>query len=43
MTRRLITILVAGQIALNLAFIAYIWVDVKWQHSLTNILRALPE
>jgi len=43
MSRRLITILVAGQIALNLAFIGYIWVDVTWQHSLTNILRALPE
>jgi len=43
MTRRLITILVAGQIALNLAFIGYIWVDVKWQHSITNILEAVPE
>jgi hypothetical protein len=29
MSRRLITILVAGQIALNLAFIVYIWADVK--------------
>jgi len=27
----------------DLAFIAYIWVDVKWQHSLTNILEAVPE
>jgi len=29
--------------AQDLAFIAYIWVDVKWQHSLTNILEAVPE
>ena len=43
MTRRLITILVAGQIALNPAFIGYIWADVKWQHSLTNILEAVPK
>jgi len=28
------TILIIGQIALDLAFIGYIWVDVKWQHSL---------
>jgi len=43
MTRRLITILIIGQIALDLAFIAYIWADVKWQHSLTNILEAVPK
>ena len=43
MTRRLITILVAGQIALDLASNAYIWADVKWQHSITNILEAVPE
>jgi len=42
MSRRLITILIIGQIALDLAFIAYIWADVKWQHSITNILEAVP-
>lgn len=43
MSRRLITILILGQIALDLAFIACIWADVRWQHSLTNILEVVPE
>ncbi len=43
MSRQLITTLIIGQIALDLAFIAYIWADVKWQHSITNILEAVPE
>jgi len=43
MSRRLITILIIGQIALDLAFIAYVWADVQWQHRLTNILETVPE
>lgn len=37
MSRRLITILIIGQIALDLAFIGYIWAAVKWKHEVTNI------
>jgi hypothetical protein len=43
MTRRLITILIIGQIALDLAFISYVWADVQWQHRLANILETVPE
>jgi hypothetical protein len=41
MSPRLIRLLIIGQVLIDLAFIAYIWVMQNWVHKVSEILEGL--
>lgn len=41
MSRKLATILITGQVVLNLAILSYIWINQHWANKMTAIVEKL--